>query len=326
MSACFLGVDGGGTKTQAIIVDVVGNVCGMGVAGASNFGNTSVDLARQSIGAAVHLAAAEAGLESPRFDAAFLGIAGVVSESDRDVVRQMAQQLRLAPTDKIGADHDCRIALAGGLAGAPGIVQIIGTGTSCFGMNAQGERWMSGGWGHLIADEGGGYWLGIQAIKAAAAAYDGRGEVTLLHGAVLNALGIDGIPQIMQRLYTAKIAVSEIAALSRVVIAAAEQHDRAAQAIIASGMDEVARCVVAVSQRLRLGDAPNLVCVGGMMQAGSIIATPLAEAVHRRLPACRIMPPQLPAAVGAALLARQMCGSLDPEFLMTLKTSLGQRQ
>jgi N-acetylglucosamine kinase-like BadF-type ATPase len=326
MSACYLGVDGGGTRTQAVIVDEAGNVRGIGAAGASNFGNTSVELAQQNIGGAVHMAAAEAGLATPTFNAAFLGIAGVVSESDRDVVRQMAQQLRLAPSDKIGADHDCRIALAGGLAGAPGIVQIIGTGTSCFGMNTQGERWMSGGWGHLIADEGGGYWLGIQAIKAAAAAYDGRGEVTLLHDAVLHALGIDGIPQIMERLYTAKIAVSEIAALSRVVVAAAQEQDSVAQAIIAIGMDEVARCVVAVSHRVKLGDAPSLVCVGGMIQAGSIIATPLAEAVYRRLPNCQIVQPRFPAAVGAALLARQMCAPLDDPFLMSLKTSLGQRQ
>jgi N-acetylglucosamine kinase-like BadF-type ATPase len=326
MSTYYLGVDGGGTKTQAVIVDDVGNVCGIGVAGASNFGNTSVELARQSIGATVHLAAAEAGIDDSHFAAAFLGIAGVVSESDRNVVREIAQQLRLAPEDAIGVDHDCRIALAGGLAGETGIVQIIGTGTSCFGMNAQGERWMSGGWGHLIADEGGGYWLGIQAIKAAAAAYDGRGEATLLHDAVLQALRIEGIPQIMQRLYSSKITVSEIAALSHVVVAAAEQHDRAAQAIIASGMDEVARCVVAVAQRLTMGDAPSLVSVGGMMQAGSIITTPLAQAVLRRLPACRIVQPRFPAAVGAALLARQMCAPLDDQFLTTLKTSLQQRQ
>lgn len=326
MSAYYLGIDGGGTKTHAVIVDEAGRVRGMGMAGASNFGNTNVDMARHNISAAVQVAAGEAGIDAVHFDAAFLGIAGVVSESDRDVVREMAQQLRLAPTDKIGADHDCRIALAGGLAGAPGIVQIIGTGTSCFGMNVKSERWMSGGWGHLIADEGGGYWLGIQAIKATAAAYDGRGEATLLSDAVLQALGIDGIPQIMERLYAAKISVSEIAALSRVLVAAAEQHDRVAQTIIASGMDEVARCVVAVAQRLQLGDAPSLVCVGGMMQAGSIMTVPLAEAVHRRLPHCQIVEPQFSPVMGAALMARQMCGSLDLEFLTTLKTSLGQRQ
>mgnify|MGYP001422025028 CR=1 FL=1 len=326
MSDCYLGVDGGGTKTQAVIIDDLGLVRGVGVAGASNFGNTSVEVARQNIGTAIQLAAAEVGAEGANFTAAFLGIAGVVSDSDRDVVRQIAQQLHLAPLERIGADHDCRIALMGGLASEPGIVQIIGTGTSCFGMNALGERWMSGGWGHLVADEGGGYWLGIQAIKAAAAAYDGRGEATLLHDAVLQTLMIDGIPQIMQRLYSAKISIREIASLSRVVVVAAEQHDRVAQAIIADGMEEVARCVVAVSQRLKLGDAPSLVCAGGMTQAGNIITAPLAEAVYRRLPRCRIMQPRFPAAVGAALLARQMCGSLYSEFITTLTTSLEQRQ
>lgn len=326
MTAYYLGVDGGGTKTRAVILDGEGRLCGMGVAGASNFGNTSVAQAQSSIQSAIAQAATQAGTSPTGFAAAFLGIAGVVSEADREVVRQMAVHLQLAPSGMVGADHDCRIALAGGLAGAPGIVQIIGTGTSCFGMNAQGERWMAGGWGHLVADEGGGYWLGVQSIKAAAAAYDGRGEPTLLHDRVLQALGIDSIPHIMRRLYSDKISVSELAALSHVVIAAAQDGDNTARAIIAVGMDEVARCVAAVAYKLSLGDAPRLVCVGGITQAGEIIMSPLAAAVHHRLPECRIEQPQFPAAVGAALLARQMQEpALNDTFIENVRNTLDEK-
>jgi N-acetylglucosamine kinase-like BadF-type ATPase len=323
MTKYYLGVDGGGSKTQAVIVDEEGQLCGIGMSEASNVGNTSVEQAQTAIERAVALAAQATGIAPSNFAAAFLGIAGVVSEADRETVRRIARHLRLASPAKTGVDHDCRIALAGGLAGQPGIVQIIGTGTACFGMNAEGKRWMAGGWGHLVADEGGGYWLGIQAIKAAAAAYDGRGDPTLLHDAVLEALEINSISQIMQRLYAAKISIADIARLSHVVVRAAERDDAVAQGIIGQGMDEIARCVEAVTRALRFGDATTLVCVGGMTRAGSIITEPLTAAVHRYLPNCRIETPRFSPAVGAALLARQHdYPAINSHFLQTLQTSL----
>jgi N-acetylglucosamine kinase-like BadF-type ATPase len=107
-------------------------------------------------------------------------MAGVVSPTDRAIMANIAQSLTLAPADRVGVDHDCRIALAGGLSGRPGMVQIAGTGSSTFGVNASGESWRAGGWGQLISDEGSGYWLGVQAMQTAVRAFDGRLPPTLL--------------------------------------------------------------------------------------------------------------------------------------------------
>lgn len=327
MSGYYLGIDGGGTKTQAVILDDQGLLVGMGTAGASNIGNVGVTQATRNIQEAVELASAEAGITSTSFETAFLGIAGVVSAQDRDTVLKIAHQLRLASEGQIEVDHDCRVALAGGLGGAPGIVQIIGTGTSCFGRTATGDSWMAGGWGYLIADEGGGYWLGVQALKAATEAYDTRGGSTLLQAMVLDALEIQETKQIMQRVYQDQLSVTDIAKLSRLVIDAAQQNDAVAQDIIALGMNEVGRCIESVANHLNYSeDELRLVCIGGILKAGDVIITPLANAVHQRLPTCQIETPQFPPAVGAGILAKQQQNPhISPEFLKNLKLSLQAR-
>jgi N-acetylglucosamine kinase-like BadF-type ATPase len=139
MSSLVLGIDGGGTKTLASICDTQGHVLGMGTAGPSNIDDVGLEIASQNIAQAVSAARAQAKLEPQIFDAAFLGLAGIVSEPDREVVRGIARKLELATYAQTGVDHDCRIALAGGLAGRPGVVLIVGTGSSCFGVNAVGD-------------------------------------------------------------------------------------------------------------------------------------------------------------------------------------------
>lgn len=324
MTGYYLGIDGGGTKTRATILNSSGSVVTTAVGSSSNFGNIGKHQASRNIEKTAYAAASKAGIEPHAFDAAFLGIAGVVSQKDRDTVFNLARQLNLAPKGMIGVDHDCRIALAGGLAGQPGIVQIVGTGTSCFGMNESGERWMAGGWGHLIADEGGGYWMGIQAMKAATAAYDTRGNPTLLTSMILDALNIDTIDQVMHRVYSENLSVTDIASLSHLVIDAAQQEDQLAIKIITRGMEEVALCVKAVARYLGLkGDDIKLVHIGGILQAGPVVTIPFAQAIHRHLPLCKIRTATLSASIGAGLLARQLHRHvIDPEFINNAKNSV----
>src|SRR6185436_17233044 len=139
--------------------------------------------------------------------------------------QKIAEDMHLAPAEQIGIDHDCRIALAGGLSGRPGIVLIAGTGSSCFGMNAAGEAWRSGGWGHLLADEGSGYWLGVKGLEAAVRAYDGRGAPTALLDQLQRHLGLPDMNDIMHRLYVTGMSRAELAALAPIVIAAAADGD-----------------------------------------------------------------------------------------------------
>lgn len=306
MRRYVLGIDGGGTRTRAVILDDQGQICGVGRGGVSNYDDIGVQAARENIGKAVEAARQEAGLPTPPYDAVFLGIGGVATEADREVVRGMAVDLNLAPEKYIGVGHDIRIALAGGLSGRPGIVQIAGTGSSTYGMNSTGESWRSGGWGPLISDEGSGYWLGIQAMRAATRASDGRSRPTSLQASVMTRLGLPTMDDIMTRLYAQEMSRAEIAALGPLVIDAAREGDEVSLEIIKQGAQGMAECIATVAEHLGFGDAPELAMTGGVFQAGAIVVDPFQEAVHALIPHCKITKGELSPVLGACLLALEL--------------------
>lgn len=319
MSRLALGVDGGSTKTHAVIVEESGRVLGHGFAGSSNIDEAGLPGTEAALAQAVAAARRAAHLGEAPFAAAFLGLASIVSEKDRAIVAEMAARLCLA--QQVGIDHDIRIALAGGLSGRPGIALIAGTGSSCFGINAAGERWQAGGWGHLIADEGSSYWLGLGAIRGAMGAFDGRWSTALL-GPVQDKLGIAHMHDILHRVYIQGLTKAEVAAFAPLVIEAARAGDSYARELILAGMEQLALCVAAVARRLGWAEAPcELALVGGLFRAGETVITPLTAAVHARLPACRVTLPELPPAVGAALLALRALGvNLNDDCLGGLRS------
>jgi N-acetylglucosamine kinase-like BadF-type ATPase len=174
-------------------------------------------------------------------------------------------------------------------------------------MNAAGETWRSGGWGHLIADEGSGYWLGVKALKAAVRSFDGRGPRTVLEQQLRERLGLAHMDEIMHRLYVAGMSRPELAALAPLVIAAAEGGDTVAQSLLERGAEELAETVLAVARRLGMAGGPcELALAGGLFGAGQALAAPLRRALGARLPGCRAALPELPPVLGACLLALQL--------------------
>jgi len=317
MARYFLGIDGGGTKTQVAICDETGRVLGVGLGGASGIDSVGADVATVSIGAAVEAAQDQAGLPDAPFASVFFGMAGVVSTADRDIVRAVARRLQLGAA--IHVDHDIRIALAGGLSGRPGIALIAGTGSSCFGMNAAGERWQSGGWGHIISDEGSSYWFGWNAIRLAAGAGDGRWQ-TALYAPVMRQLGIADVADLHQRLYTQGISKAEIAGFAPLVMEIAAAGDAQAQQLIRQGMRELAQMVAAVARRLGWQDAPcEVTLTGGLWRAGQVVLTPFGAVLAETLPQASIVMPELPPVIGACLLALQAGGvAVDATILNKL--------
>ncbi len=301
MTEFVLGIDGGGTKTLAAICDSTGQVLGTGQAGASNIDDVGLKAATQNIAQAVSKARAEAKLEAAKFSAAFLGLAGIVSHEDRQLVHGIAKTLDLAPL--VGVDHDCRIALAGGLSGRAGIVLIVGTGSSCYGVNQKGLAWRSGGWGSLISDEGSGYDIGKQSLIAAVRDIDGRGAKTGLTDLMLSSLGISNPDQILHRLYVTGLTRAEIAALAPPVLELAQNGDAVALAILRKGWVQLSECVVAVTQKLKL-EPPEIVLVGGIATGNSWVKQELQNVILKALPQAKFSNPELSPVLGACLLAQ----------------------
>ncbi len=159
------GVDGGGTQTRCLVIDEHGNIIGIGVSGPSKPDAADPEAGRTHLHQAILSASQHCG--GPQaLDTLFVGMGGVVSEADRQVVYHMLDGLTLKPGILIGIDHDIRIALAGGTAGQPGIALIVGTGSSCYGYNAVGESWRCGGWGYILDDVGSAFYLGQQVFTS----------------------------------------------------------------------------------------------------------------------------------------------------------------
>jgi N-acetylglucosamine kinase-like BadF-type ATPase len=307
MSSFVIGIDGGGTSTRAALLGFDGKLLAEGQSGSSNIDDVGVQVAEQNIDRAVAAAEAQSGLERQPAPAIFLGMAGVTSAADREHIRQIARNLKLAPDAAIGVDHACRAALAGGLSGRPGIVQIIGTGSSCYGRTTDGRNWMAGGRGHLVSDEGSGCWMGLQAIRAAVRAHDGRAPHTPLLDGVLAALNINEIDDVLNRLYVVGISRADLAALAPMVVREAMAGDEASLGIVQRGADDVSELVAAVACKLDMVD-PEVCIVGGLLNTGPLIFDSYLAAILRRVPTAQVKTAEQAPVMGAAILALELAG------------------
>lgn len=319
--ALALGVDGGGTQTRSVVLNDQGAVLGVGVSGPSKPDAVEPVLGSQNLQESIRIACQNCG-GTEAIDSIFIGMGGVISPADVQVVLGMLDGLALRPNIPIGVEVDIRVALAGGTAGQPGIALIVGTGSSCYGRNAAGEAWRSGGWGYIIDDYGSGFYLGQQALEAVVRAADGRNPPTALTKPCMAALGITDLNELMHRIYYPRLDHTGIAALAPLVVECAE-HDATALEIIRRGCDELALMVEVTTSKLQLGADVLVVPVGSLGTVNQFYRRELDEAIHKRLPQARIRQPIAPAVIGAAFLALQQLGiTLTEDELAALNVAV----
>ncbi|HXM34827.1 MAG TPA: BadF/BadG/BcrA/BcrD ATPase family protein, partial [Pyrinomonadaceae bacterium] len=173
----FVGVDGGGTKTHAVVVDDSDQVLGECTTGPSNPLRVGITSAAAAIREAVERACNIAQVRRTDIIAAEVGLAGT---RRKELRARMEDALKNLDIREIEVVSDADIALFGTSGGEPGVVVIAGTGSISCGINARGRRVCAGGWGPVAGDEGGGAWIARRALRAIAHATDGRGPETSL--------------------------------------------------------------------------------------------------------------------------------------------------
>lgn len=323
-----IGIDCGGTRTRVVLALASGEVLGIGEAGPGNvrdFGYTKagetaapLETLAANIDEAVNEAFRCGELARTAAGAAYLGLAGVASAAERKGVSCAVRHLNLAPAERIGIDHDLRIAQAGAFEGGAGMVLIVGTGSCCYGRADDGGEWRAGGWGSRFDDGGSATNLGLRAIVAAIRESDGRGEQTALTPWITQALGLDDLRGVLDLCRENAFPRRRIAGLGPLVTRAAAEGDAVAKAIVAEGVRELAAMVRAVHDRLSLSE---LALLGGVLQAGGVFTDPLLEAIRVRVAACSIVEPAMPAVLGAALLAMGLLETDTPANLDRLRVS-----
>ncbi len=288
----YLGIDGGGSGTRALLVAEDGTLCGRAEAGPSNLNAVDAATVASSLRSAIK--ACLNGFESLPVVTCF-GLAGAESS---EVRLQIDALLDSCLPGRRVIISDAAIALEGAFAGSGGMLLIAGTGSVCLGHSGDGEAVRCGGWGHLVDDAGSGNWIGRRAIANALRQFDGRAIRTGLQRAVFDALGISDAEQIVPRLYHPLVRPAELAALAPLVCELAASDDPAAVAIVESAAAELAAMVDGVAKQLPSG-VQRLCFGGGLLQHQPI----LRGALERRLHAYSIIQPRITPLGGAVLRA-----------------------
>jgi N-acetylglucosamine kinase-like BadF-type ATPase len=323
MGNLIIGVDGGASGTQAILADDGGQVLAAAQAGPSNFNVVGEAGAAAALDEAVRGALGQAGRAARDLGVVALGLAGLNHPDDQ------ARYARLIAGLNWGADivleNDVVIAWAGATRCRPGVAVIAGTGCNAFGINARGERRKASGWDWLLADEGSGYWIGVQGMRAAMRAYDGRGPATRLSEAVKEEYGLQDVPDLIQIVYAPGYGKTEAAGFAKRVSACAEQGDAVALAILRQAGEELALAANTVIRRLELAEtAFDLGLTGGVFRAGGPVLETFSAAVQAVAPRCRIAYVRYPPSIGALFLAFQRSGRLDDALVARLEASSGE--
>ncbi|MBI3650321.1 MAG: hypothetical protein HY231_04670 [Acidobacteria bacterium] len=298
----FLGIDGGGTKTQAIITDAHLNILGEGHSGAANPHRVGFKEAVANIKAATCEALQQAGLQFEDIAAAVAGIAGISHPIHYHTMEEALD--RTLGLDKLELVTDARAALTGALDGKPGVIVIAGTGSIALGLNDAGNEARSGGWGPTFSDEGSGYDIARQALKAVAASFDGRSPETLLTRLICRELKIDKPSDLPSVIYQDDAGPAHIASLAKVVADAAAQGDDVAQEILERAGQELGQLVVAVIERLALQHQQfRVACIGSVFKAGDFVLASFRRTVLAVAPHAEIGEPLFPPTIGAVKLA-----------------------
>jgi N-acetylglucosamine kinase-like BadF-type ATPase len=298
----FLGIDGGGTKTQAIITDADFKIVGTGRSGASNPHRVGFTEAVANILLATDQALKEAGLQMADIAAACAGIAGISHPIHYHTMKDALD--RSLDLERLELVTDAHAALTGALDGKSGVIVIAGTGSIALGLNEAGEGARSGGWGPTFSDEGSGYDIARQALKAVAASFDGRSSATLLTKMICKELGIEKPSDLPSVIYNDDAKPAQIASLAKLVSEAAQQGDEVAQEILARAGQELGQLAVAVIERLAMQQQSfRVACVGSVFNSGDLVLASFRRTISRVAPNAQIGEPIYPPTIGAVKLA-----------------------
>lgn len=295
-----IGVDGGGTKTLAVLADLNGKVIKRGLAGSSNPRNVGINAATANIAQAI----AKILKQNPRISSTIIGLPGMEEEyknRKQEIIRALKKHKIISRIfgGKIDIVSDQLVAFRAGASARDGISVIAGTGCAAHGW-LEGREAKANGWGWL-ADEGSGFWIGQKVFQIILKTIDGRSSDKILTGLAQKTLKIKKTEDLVNLAYkNPQKIVSSLAGVCRL---ADEIGDDSAHKIMESAGKEIALSVVDIAKRLDFGSRiPEIVFVGGIFNSKTAVLAAKKDLQKYFGKAPSIIIPELPA-VGAIKLA-----------------------
>ncbi len=321
----LLGIDGGATKTLAAVLDLDSETVHLGHAGSSNEDAIGAEAAVRALLSAADEALGNAGIADEDLGGAVLAVAGTDTPA-------VAEQLRRTRSESWTVVNDVVGAWAVATGGGNGVAVIAGTGSNVFGVGPKGP-WRAGGWGHVLGDEGGAIWLGVQSIKAALRQREASGPPTALSAALVDFFEVPSVEALASLVYSRPLTKPEIAAFAVRCGKVADAGDEVAREIYERGARELGQQVAAVVERTGLADEEfPLGLIGSVFHSGEVITGPLCRQVAKVAPGARISGTAAPPVAGSLLLAARVAGRPEQvelgrleELLTAASAPAGQR-
>ncbi|MEC8650381.1 MAG: BadF/BadG/BcrA/BcrD ATPase family protein [Verrucomicrobiota bacterium] len=302
----YLGVDGGGSKTRAWLADEKGTVLGQGVGGSANINYTARTNAIDAIRAACTHAFKSAHVPESKVSSAWLGLAGMARNCDRDWIREQFSELAI----KVGVSDDLHIAHCGGLAGDPGIVLVAGTGSACYGRDYSGKTWRCGGWGSLADDAGSASWLSQRAFQLAVRQADGRATGNAIKHVVFDFLKIRHSEDFSQ-------AVESLSRCSRAQICPQlsslyHEGDPLVKKLYREAAFALSEMITVTAKQLNFS-SPKVILSGAIASGEGPLHNLLCKELEKRLPKIQLCEPLYSPCAGALMEAYRM-NNIDFSF------------
>ncbi len=305
----YVGMDLGASSTKAVLFDTGGQLLMATTGGPSNHvtGPAAEPKMRGALTACLQPMVDRVGR---KLAVICLGVTGLGIPGKRELISRLLVELVAA--DEVVLVNDAHVALAGAMAGGPGIIVIAGTGSIALGKDDSGQIAKAGGFGYLLGDEGGGYDIARQGMMAALKAADRRGQETALTAKFTRHFGLSGIRALSGYLFANHTPVEEIAGLCRLVGEAAAEGDLVAQRLLTQAGYDLAGLAIAVAGQLQWPQGLLRVApIGGVWNSGHWLTRGFSAALTEACPLAEVAKPCYEPRVGAAILAAQACGQTD---------------
>jgi N-acetylglucosamine kinase-like BadF-type ATPase len=294
-----LGIDAGGTKTVCLLADEQGRVIAEGRGGGANLQASGELQVEKVLYRVMESVLAERDIVPA---AICLGIAGVDRPQDSDAVRGIMR--RIGFNSRTLVVNDALVALVAGAGDQPGVVVVAGTGSIAYGRDGAGRAARAGGWGYLLGDEGGGFWIGRAALAAVVRQFDGRGPATMLTDLVLAQMKLATPSELIYEIYERDIYRHAVSGLAPLVQRAMDDGDAVAAQILTRAADELGGAAASVISRLGMrGDVFPTVLSGGIFRGIPSLEIGLASRISELAPRSEIRRLSVEPAVGAVRLA-----------------------
>jgi glucosamine kinase len=297
----LIGVDAGASHSTAAVANEHGTVLvrSDGAPGAMRPGEAAAVAGRILDTCRDALRKAE---REVRGDVLMVGAAGVGREEERLALQAALEEAGLAP--RVAVTVDGAIALQAAFGDSAGIALLAGTGSVAWARLPGGGTTRVGGLGSAMGDQGSGYDLARQALRAAGLAIEGRGRRTALAARILAKLRLAGLSELVRWASTAD--VPAVAALAPEVLAAAEEGDAVAGALVDAGADDLAHHVRALAERFPRDAEVGVALGGSLLTRSEAYRKRVVARIVADVPAAKIRPETVDPVLGAIQLARAL--------------------